>query len=96
MEVKRHWLGQQWYLPGAAGNDINKVSVKLPWHTRAYQSVFQTNVPDIRLKYRHETLAEELRMICADWSTLNFDSAPVHPTGDSIAAKAMSVSKNTS
>ena len=25
MEIKRHWLGQQWYLPGAAGNDINKV-----------------------------------------------------------------------
>ena len=27
MEVKRHWLGQKWYFPGAAGNDINKVSV---------------------------------------------------------------------
>jgi AMP deaminase len=26
MEMKRHWLGQQWYLPGAAGNDIHKVS----------------------------------------------------------------------
>lgn len=25
MEVKRHWLGQKWYLPGSAGNDINKV-----------------------------------------------------------------------
>ena len=25
MEIKRHWLGQKWYLPGAAGNDINKV-----------------------------------------------------------------------
>ena len=25
MEVKRHWLGQTWYLPGAAGNDIHKV-----------------------------------------------------------------------
>ncbi len=25
MEVKRHWLGQYWYLPGAEGNDINKV-----------------------------------------------------------------------
>jgi len=24
MEVKRHWLGQKWYLPGAAGNEINK------------------------------------------------------------------------
>lgn len=25
MEVKRHWLGKHWYLPGAAGNNINKV-----------------------------------------------------------------------
>ena len=25
MELKRHWLGQKWYLPGAAGNEINKV-----------------------------------------------------------------------
>lgn len=27
MEIKRHWLGQKWYLPGAAGNDINKTNV---------------------------------------------------------------------
>lgn len=27
MEVKRHWLGNHWYLPGAAGNDINKTNV---------------------------------------------------------------------
>ncbi|EIW81217.1 AMP deaminase [Coniophora puteana RWD-64-598 SS2] len=46
MEVKRHWLGQEWYLPGAAGNDIHK-----------------TNVPDIRLAYRHHTLLEELALI---------------------------------
>ncbi|KAF8555256.1 AMP deaminase [Imleria badia] len=46
MEVKRHWLGQEWYLAGAAGNDIHK-----------------TNVPDIRLAYRHQTLVEELEMI---------------------------------
>ncbi|KAF9448708.1 AMP deaminase [Macrolepiota fuliginosa MF-IS2] len=46
MEIKRHWLGQHWYLPGAEGNDINK-----------------TNVPDIRLAYRHQTLLGELEMI---------------------------------
>ncbi|KAJ3553293.1 hypothetical protein NM688_g3692 [Phlebia brevispora] len=46
MEVKRHWLGQHWFLPGAAGNDINK-----------------TNVPNIRLEYRRQTLLEELTMI---------------------------------
>ncbi|KAF8170918.1 AMP deaminase, partial [Pholiota molesta] len=27
MEMKRHWLGHDWYLPGAAGNDINKTNV---------------------------------------------------------------------
>jgi hypothetical protein len=27
MEIKRHWLGQHWYLPGDAGNEINRVSV---------------------------------------------------------------------
>ncbi|KAK2465384.1 hypothetical protein APHAL10511_002738 [Amanita phalloides] len=46
MEIKRHWLGHEWYLAGAAGNDINK-----------------TNVPNIRLEYRHRTLLEELEMI---------------------------------
>lgn len=46
MEIKRHWLGQHWYLPGAEGNDINK-----------------TNVPNIRLAYRHQTLVGELEMI---------------------------------
>jgi hypothetical protein len=29
MEIKRHWIGPQWYLPGAAGNDINKVNFSL-------------------------------------------------------------------
>jgi hypothetical protein len=43
MQVKRHWIGQKWYMPGAAGNDIHK-----------------TNVPNIRLSYRHATLLEEL------------------------------------
>ncbi|KAG8905482.1 AMP deaminase [Tulasnella sp. 403] len=46
MELKRHWLGQKWYLPGAAGNDIH-----------------QTNVPNSRLHYRHQTLLEELAML---------------------------------
>lgn len=26
MQVKKHWIGHHWYLPGAAGNDIHKVS----------------------------------------------------------------------
>jgi len=48
MEVKRHWLGQKWYLPGAAGSDIDK-----------------TNVPNGRLRFRHDTLLEELLFVGA-------------------------------
>jgi AMP deaminase len=46
MQVKKHWLGHHWYMPGAAGNDIHK-----------------TNVPTIRLAYRHATLLEELYVV---------------------------------
>lgn len=40
---KRHWLGENYKVPGVEGNDIRK-----------------TNVPDIRVSYRHKTLKEEL------------------------------------
>ncbi|KAK0519129.1 AMP deaminase [Tilletia horrida] len=46
MELKRHWLGKDFYLPGPEGNVMHK-----------------TNVPDIRLKFRQETLDEELELI---------------------------------
>ncbi|KAJ6579423.1 hypothetical protein B0H10DRAFT_1835530 [Mycena sp. CBHHK59/15] len=74
MEIKRHWLGHQWYLPGAAGNDIHK-----------------TNVPNIRLAFRHQTLMEELKMIS---TKTNVGQTPekrsaVLPTTDTIAARAM-------
>ncbi|PPQ82299.1 hypothetical protein CVT26_013962 [Gymnopilus dilepis] len=77
MAIKRHWLGKNWYLPGAAGNDINK-----------------TNVPDIRLAYRHQTLLSELAMIQGQVSKpqlLNHTtgSRMIFPTDDMIAAKAM-------
>ncbi|XP_014673024.1 PREDICTED: AMP deaminase 2-like [Priapulus caudatus] len=42
-EVKQHWLGENYRLPGVQGNDITR-----------------TNVPDIRVAYRHETMCEEL------------------------------------
>ena len=45
-EIKRHWLGRHYFVPGAAGNDISK-----------------TNVPDVRLQYRHETLQQELAFV---------------------------------
>lgn len=46
MEVKRHWLGPDWYRPGVEGNQIHK-----------------TNVPNLRVEYRHATLMEEREMI---------------------------------
>lgn len=46
MRVKQHWIGKKWYMPGPAGNDMQK-----------------TNVPNIRLAFRHETLKEELAML---------------------------------
>lgn len=46
MEVKRHWLGPDWYRPGVPGNLIHK-----------------TNVPDLRVEYRHATLMEEREMV---------------------------------
>lgn len=32
MEIKRRWLGQHWYLPGAEGNDIDKVTFQDSLH----------------------------------------------------------------
>ena len=46
MEVKRHWLGHDWYKPGVEGNQIHK-----------------TNVPSLRVEYRHETLNTEIEMV---------------------------------
>lgn len=67
MEVKRHWLGQKWYLPGSAGNDINRVSYHstliLSQHVLNVDTVTQTNVPDFRLEFRHQLLMKELEMI---------------------------------
>ncbi|KAG2009706.1 AMP deaminase [Coprinopsis cinerea AmutBmut pab1-1] len=83
MEIKRHWLGNNWYLPGAAGNDIHK-----------------TNVPDIRLQYRHQTLLGELEMLKRA-SAMSVESVSpargtggVIPTPDMIGAKAMTAGRS--
>ncbi|KAJ7913565.1 hypothetical protein B0H13DRAFT_491918 [Mycena leptocephala] len=77
MEVKRRWLGHQWYLPGAAGNDIHK-----------------TNVPNIRLAYRHQTLKEELNMINTKTTLQSPESRTgVLPTAEALAARAMAPTK---
>ncbi|KAK7462414.1 AMP deaminase [Stygiomarasmius scandens] len=66
MEVKQHWLGHEWYLPGAAGNDINK-----------------TNVPNMRLTYRHRTLLDELDLISGKMS------GTISKVADSVTASIM-------
>ncbi|KAG8926384.1 AMP deaminase [Tulasnella sp. 408] len=71
MEVKRHWLGQKWYLPGAAGNDIN-----------------QTNVPNIRLAYRHQTLLNELTML-RTVERPSGDAALVDSAAEALGARTM-------
>ncbi|KAJ7717026.1 hypothetical protein B0H16DRAFT_448656 [Mycena metata] len=71
MQVKCAWLGEDWYLPGAAGNKIQR-----------------TNVPNIRLAYRHQTLMEELNMINA--KTASSPTRPsVLPTVEAVAVQVM-------
>ena len=43
MEVKRHWLGQHWYLPGAAGNEINRVCTT-SWNSKCRAPSFRHSV----------------------------------------------------
>lgn len=62
MEIKSHWLGHEWYLPAAAGNDINKVDL-INLICALTNFLTQTNVPNIRLEYRHQTLLEEIETI---------------------------------
>lgn len=88
MEIKRHWLGQKWYLPGKAGNDINQVC-SFKNSGNLIQSPLQTNVPDIRLSYRHRTLLAELNML------KSAEHRPVvhgeQESADTIGARAMAV-----
>ena len=79
MEIKRHWLGQKWYLPGAAGNDINKVCSSLFRNFLFVLTSVKTNVPNIRLAFRHQTLMEEFKMILSGEGTNpdNLDGASV-------------------
>ncbi len=67
MEIKRHWLGPNFYLPGPRGNVVAK-----------------TNVPDIRLRFREETLREELDLVWRHGVTRRGE--PVLPNGTASAA----------
>ncbi|KAF7348221.1 A-deaminase domain-containing protein [Mycena sanguinolenta] len=98
MEVKCHWLGHKWYLPGAAGNDIHKAGVtdlKYTYHANLLVHPLQTNVPNIRLAYRHQTLMEELNMINSQTTRQSpLTRTAVLPTAEALAARAMAPTKS--
>ncbi|KAL8292654.1 hypothetical protein RQP46_001266 [Phenoliferia psychrophenolica] len=80
MEVKRHWLGPNWFLPGVEGNEIHK-----------------SNVPDLRVEYRQQTLLEEITMVSRKVQRLPVAPVPSAMTfggasgsADVVGAAAMS------
>lgn len=73
VQVKKHWIGNKYYMPGAAGNDIHR-----------------TNVPSIRLSYRHSTLMEELALIRHGRHTPSPTPMPLkHSSAQQVAAASM-------
>ncbi|PFH49950.1 hypothetical protein AMATHDRAFT_146455 [Amanita thiersii Skay4041] len=60
MELKRHWLGHEWYLPGAAGNDINRTNVPNSRLEYRHQTLVQ-ELEMIRGKLPHEHDSPKLR-----------------------------------
>ncbi|KAK4056829.1 AMP deaminase [Microbotryomycetes sp. JL221] len=94
MQVKRHWLGSDWYKEGPVSNYIHK-----------------TNVPNLRIEYRHSTLMEERTMIAqisqagvSEQSKLNVNGEPHKiddrhvpglDTNESLGAAAMSGTSST-
>ncbi len=46
MQVKMHWVHENYWQPGPQGNDIHK-----------------TNVPNLRMRFRHDTHSEEMAVI---------------------------------
>lgn len=41
MAVKKHWIGNKWYLPGASGNDIHKTNVPTSRLTYRHQTLLE-------------------------------------------------------
>ncbi|KAJ7845385.1 hypothetical protein B0H14DRAFT_3109052 [Mycena olivaceomarginata] len=79
MEVKCHWLGHKWYLPGAAGNDIHKTNV--PNIRPAYRH--QTLMEELNLISSKTTVhSPQARTV-------------VLPTTDALAAQAMAPTKKS-
>ncbi|ORY39671.1 hypothetical protein BCR35DRAFT_273317, partial [Leucosporidium creatinivorum] len=80
MQVKRHWLGPDWYRAGVEGNLIHK-----------------TNVPNLRVEYRHTTLMEEHAMVSLGARRpLPFPSFPPSPPPSSTPRSIDSLFHNNS
>ncbi|KAF9016508.1 AMP deaminase [Hymenopellis radicata] len=76
MELKRHWIGHKWYLPGVAGNDIARTNV--PNGRLAYRH--QTLLEELEMiGARHHGHAHPMVP----------QAAGMLPTADNVAAKAM-------
>ncbi|THH11141.1 hypothetical protein EW145_g843 [Phellinidium pouzarii] len=76
MEVKRHWLGQEWFLPGAAGNDINKTNVPNGRLTFRHETLLE----------ELQIIRAGQFVLPSTPGTI-----PLDPTSDNIAANAMHV-----
>ncbi|CUA68768.1 AMP deaminase [Rhizoctonia solani] len=78
MEVKRHWIGKKWYLPGAAGNDINKTNV--PDRRLAFRH--NTLVEELRLIHSNKD---------APVASRNSLTSQLDTSADAVAAHGMSM-----
>ncbi|QRV92490.1 AMP deaminase [Ceratobasidium sp. AG-Ba] len=74
MEVKRHWIGQKWYLPGAAGNDINKTNV--PDKRLAYR--YETLMEELALIYSGKDAAVAPKTGLSKMLDTNADAVAAH------------------
>ncbi|KAG9103631.1 AMP deaminase [Ceratobasidium sp. 370] len=74
MEIKRHWIGQKWYLPGAAGNDINKTNV--PDKRLAFR--YDTLMEELALIYGSKDAATAPKSGLAKILDTNADAVAAH------------------
>lgn len=70
MKIKKRWLGDRCDEPGPMGNGNIWVKNMRPlFLTYSQTDIEKTNVPNIRLAYRHQTLQEERFMVLGNFSS---------------------------
>lgn len=74
MEVKRHWIGKKWYLPGSAGNDINKTNV--PDKRLAFRH--NTLMEELNLIYSNKDATVVPKTALANQLDTNADAVAAH------------------